>query len=337
MQPEVYLFVPLADPLHEQPQDRPQAWDERQFLSRSRILANLKLYGRRVGIPEHKLTLMALRRTATRLKLDEQACLQQMIPFLDTREQAKAINYRLKRLPSLPQDEPRSGDQANPEPLLPDRKPVRFQPGEGITHGFYARSQPPEAVIAVLAENIQGLEAEIVGMRTLARGLLDRQEQAGSSAEAAQLGDAYIKAASQFAKLIQAENQLTRGGEANTWADEVLAAMDHMAIELGMAPVGEAARAEALGGKPELAASDRRLVEEIAAMRHVLRNTFALAWQAQETREYIHLTEIYNSGCVRLVRLLRLEGADQDRLTAYLREQIDQALDQVTRELDIRI
>jgi len=40
-------------------------------LSTSELLLNLKLYGKLAGVPEEKLTLMALRRTAMRLRLDE--------------------------------------------------------------------------------------------------------------------------------------------------------------------------------------------------------------------------------------------------------------------------
>ncbi len=65
-----YIFTPLVDPLRAQSGDQPGEWAKGRSLSSSQILANLKLYGRRAGIEEEKLTLRALRRTAIRLRLE---------------------------------------------------------------------------------------------------------------------------------------------------------------------------------------------------------------------------------------------------------------------------
>jgi len=74
------------------------------------------------------------------------------------------------------------------------------------------------------------------------------------------------------------------------------------------------------------------MAEEIAGMRYVLRNTCRLAMESEETEEYIKLVEIYGSGCVRLARMLKLEGREQGRLGKYLKEKIDQAIREVNEE-----
>ena len=88
---------------------------------------------------------------------------------------------------------------------------------------------------------------------------------------------------------------------------------------------------------PMMAAAARGLVEEIAVRRHVLRNAFGLASEAGEAREQIRLEEINSSGCIRLVHLLRLGKADGDQLERYLREEIDEAIREVTQERRLKI
>lgn len=362
-----YIFTPLIDPLREQVGDQPGAWAEGRCLSSSQILSNLKLYGRRAGIAEEKLTLMALRRTAIRLRLEaggnrgdsttrgDSNNLEEIQAFLDSREESKFTKSRLKRLPQLPEegggssedggDEPaeppvlaeQEGPEATPmlaEPAVPLRKSRPFQPGEGMTHGLYAHSQPAQEVLAMIAENIQGIEEEITGLRTLGRGLLEIQIQARSSQTAVQLADAYTHTAERLAKMIEGEKQLGQGREEETWAEDFLAMLDREAEAAGEGPVSGEMREAALGGDPKLTANARRLVEEIAATRLVLRNTLRLARQAGqngETGEYVHLTEIYSTGCYRLMQLLRAGKADQGRLASYLREQIDSAIDEESK------
>ena len=111
--------------------------------------------------------------------------------------------------------------------------------------------------------------------------------------------------------------------------------VDRMAIERGEKPVSEAVQAEALGVEPELAMAARRLVEEIAAVRYMLRNVLGLALQTQETAGYIRLVEIYGSGCGRLVRMLKKEGSNQGRLERYIQEAIDAAVRTVSQEWEM--
>jgi site-specific recombinase XerC len=328
-----YTFTPLVDPLQREPIDRPQAWAAGRYLSRFQILLNLKLYGRQVGIEEHNLTLMALRRTATRLRLEAGDSLEQMQAFLDSREQPVFTKFRLRLLPQLPQEagagSEQEGEEGEATVQLPRRKARLIQPGEGLKHGFYAHSQPAEQVLSVLSEDIQGVEDEIAGLRTLGRGLLEMQVKAHSSKEMAQLAEAYTLTAERLAKMIEAEKRLAKPGEADRWAEDYLAMLDRVSEEMGKGPISEKVRAEALGGEPALATGARRLVEEIASTRLVLRNMLRLASEAEqkgETGEYIYLTDIYSSGCNRLMRLLRAGEGDQGRLEAFLREGMESAL-----------
>ena len=332
-----YIFAPLAEPFKAETGNQASDWLAGKYVSSDQLLRSLKLYGRLAGIPEEKLTLMALRRTAMRLRLEEGASLGEMQVFLDSQEETRFTKYRLSKLPELPGEEG-TGVEGDKEYEAPRRKAKPFKAGEGVIHGFYACSQPPQAIKAVLAENIQGIEEQIVGLRILARGLLERQGRARNNQEAAQLGEAYTLAAYRLGELIKAEAELAEGGKSSEWADEFLERLDRAAIERGREAVAEKMRAEAAGlgapmmAAPGLAAAARGLVEEIASIRYVLRNMFRLAIEAQEAREQIRLGEMYSSGCIRLVHLLRRERADGDQLERYLRDGIDEAIRKVTRE-----
>ncbi len=358
MQDQDYIFAPLAEPGIPGEKDTAGDWVGERYpeggtpgrcpeggtpgrcpeggtpgrcLSSDQILRSLKLYGRAVKIPEEKLTLQALRRTAIRLRLDEGDSIEEMQSFLDSKGEAKFTKYRLGMLPQLPV-EGRIGEEGEMRAQVPDRKAKPFRPGERITHGYYQESQPEEEVLAVLAEDIQGIEEEIAGLRRLARRLVAKLKEARSNKETGQLVDTHSLAASRLGELIEAEKQLTVDGVEDTWAEETLARLDKGLIDFGERPVSEALRAGALEVEPELAMAARCLVEEIAAVRYMLRNVLGLALQTQETAETIRLVEIYGSGCARLVRMLKKEGSDQSRLERYIREAFDEAIRELNQE-----
>ncbi len=349
MQDQDYIFAPLAEPGKAGEKDTAGDWVGDRYpeggtpgrcpeegtpgrcLSSDQILRSLKLYGRAVKIPEEKLTLQALRRTAIRLRLDEGDSIEEMQSFLDSKGEAKFTKYRLGMLPQLPV-EGRIGEEGEMRAQVPDRKAKPFRPGERITHGYYQESQPEEEVLAVLAEDIQGIEEEIAGLRRLARRLVAKLKEARSNKETGQLADTHSLAASRLGELIEAEKQLAKDGKEDTWAEEALARLDKGLIEFGERPVSEALRAGALEVEPELAMAARCLVEEIAAVRYMLRNVLGLALQTQETAETIRLVEIYGSGCARLVRMLKKEGSDQGRLERYIREAFDEAIRELNQE-----
>ena len=325
MEERKYVFAPLAEPGKEETGSKAEDWAEGRCLTSGQILANLKLYGRLAGIAEEKLTLMALRRTAMRLKMEEGVSVEEMQAFMDSQEGLKYTKHRLSKLPLLPQD--KGQEEGKTEAEAPVRSAKPFQPGEKVRHGFYAHKQPREAVRAVIAENIQGIEEEIAGLRRLMRGLQERE------GDFVRLGEAYSQAVRRLGEMIAAEKKPEEKSEDAEWAEEFLKMADAMAAKEGQPPVSEQARKDAMGYDPELEVTSRRMAEEIATMRLILRNAFRLAMETQETQEYIRLVNLYSSGCVRLVRLLKMEGEDQGKLVRYLKEQLDRALREVSKEL----
>lgn len=192
-------------------------------------------------------------------------------------------------------------------------------------------NQLPQAVAALLAEDIQGIEEEIVGLRRLGRQLLERQGQAEDSREAARLGDAYTRTAYRLAGMIKAEQELAKRGKSGEWAEAVLQMMDRHEVEEGRQPVSAGVRAQALGREEELGANSRRMVEEVAAMRLVLRTHLRLALEAEQVPDFLHLVDIYGHGCTRLLRLLRMEAVDSGKLERYLWALIQGAIEENAR------
>jgi hypothetical protein len=344
MQPGDYIFTPLVDPLHEAAADRPQAWASGKFLSSTRLRGNLKLYSRRLGLPEEKLTWRSLRLTALRLRLDAGDSPEQLHTFLDRQSKKSAMPSYLKGLPELPPsaapdgpDNPDGPDRSPPaEPELPLRTSGLYQPWHRITHGLYASSQPPEQLSAVLAEDIQGLDAEISALRLLERLLLRLQVTAASPREAAKLADACTLAGERLARLIEAETQLSRPDESARWVEEFFAGMDGLPLGDGrfLSSAEWRRQLEEEDDGPALAANSRSLEEEVACARLVLRNTFALAEpaaQAGQCAELVHLAEIYGAGCNRLVKLLRRCRSSSSRMEMKVRAMIDEVLAEVQK------
>ena len=187
IRPEAYIFAPLSDPFNREPSGEAADWEAGRHLTRHQIRNNLKLYGRLAGIPEAKLTLPTLRRTAAALRLEAGDSLEQMYKFMDSHSTTVSTKLFMNSLPPIPRDEEYTEDKNDESALdavkLPERKPHTNKPGDGIKHGFYAQCQPEDEVQAVLAEGITGIDAEIIGLRSLSRLLMKRQKAARTSSE----------------------------------------------------------------------------------------------------------------------------------------------------------
>ncbi len=144
MQPGDYIFTPLADPLHEADADRPQAWTPGRFICTSQCLRNLRLYGRRLGLPEEKLNWISLRQTAVRLRLEAGDSPGALRAFLDRQTEMSRMPAYLKAVPELPPSSAPEGPVQAQLPELPNRKPYVYQPWCNITHGLEAAQLPPE-------------------------------------------------------------------------------------------------------------------------------------------------------------------------------------------------
>jgi hypothetical protein len=102
-------------------------------------------------------------------------------------------------------------------------------------------------------------------------------------------------------------------------------------------PFSERARQERQESQAGLDPAARRVVEEVASTRLVLRNTISQAGQAHFTGAYqvgqlINLVDLYGIGCVRLVRLLSIEGAGAGWVAVQLHAATDQALEDLLVE-----
>jgi integrase len=324
-----YVFAPLAEPGAARDNDRADDWVGERPVSQSALLASLKLYGRLARIPEEKLTMRVLRRTAVRLRLNDGESISGIKTFLHSREEARFTKYRLGKLPQMPDDE---------EPLkkeeveAPDRKAKPFKLGEGVIHGYYMKDQPEAEVLAVMAEDIQGIGEEIAGLRRLARGLVARQKGATNRKEAVKVAEVHSRAAARLSEMVEAEKRLKGDEEEDEWVEKNLAMLDEMAMVYGEEPVSKSVLAAVGGSDAELGLDSRSLMEEIASVRYMLRNVLAAALGAEALADYMRMVEIYGSGCVRLVRMVKREKGDMGRLRKYLEEAIERAVKEVLVE-----
>ena len=60
-----------------------------------------------------------------------------------------------------------------------------------------------------------------------------------------------------------------------------------------------------------------------------------LAIEPQTVKEQLRYTEVYGRGCIRLVKLLKSEGAAQGSLADFLRKEIEDTILEVNQEWDL--
>jgi hypothetical protein len=326
MQAGKYIFALLREPGREAPGGKAEDWRESQPLSSTAILDSLKLYGRKVRIGEDKLTLMALRRTAIRLRMDQGESLEGMKVFMDSREEMKAMKYRLGRLPESNRMAGESTIDRGVKREVPERRAKPFKEGEHTTHGFYTHRKDIQAVRAVVAENIQGMKEETACLRKLMRGLLEQE------GDEARLVEAYSQAARRLGELVSI-GESAQKGKKDPWAEEMLSKLDEIEMRNGRPAISPRVREEALGISPEMLEVRGMVTEEIATIRLLLRNAYRRATQGIERREYLRLVDLYGLGCVRLARLLKIGGCDENgRLERYLQNAADEAIRELRRE-----
>lgn len=318
-----YIFAPLNTTGREVTGAKAEDWLEEKPLTTRAILNSLKLYGRQVGIADEKLNLMALRRTAIRLKMDQGESLQGMKIFMHTRVPIAHVKYKLGKLPQMPGE---SSIDVDRQVEVPVRVLKPYQPGDHTTHGFYSHKKDGLALQAVLAQDIHGLEQEITCLRKLMRGLRERE------GDEARRMEAYSQAAYRLGSLVSAGEPVKNVKE-DPWAEQFLTFLDGIEVQEGRPPVSQEIRANALGVSSEAAGARGILTEEIATLRLLLRNVHLRAMQGIETREYMRLLDLYSLGCVRLGRLIKIGGCDGNgRLERYLQDMLDEAIRQLNQE-----
>lgn len=336
--PAMYIFAPLRYPGQPDAGARLADWLEDHPLSSSALLGSLKVYGRALGLPENKLNLFVLRRTAIRLHL---AASPDPQSFLGSAEHPRSTKYRLKFLPSPSESSETQLQNAQPPP--PSRRASPFQPGDHLTHGLYASQQPQAAIQSILAEDLHGLAEQIAGLRQLGNRLLELLAVAPSPLHAGRLGELYTLLAARLADLLKYERRLA-AHPPDPWIDRLIDFFnDHARLNHTPLTDRSSLLAEALSSSSSVDPSEtqfqmdqnRSLTTEIAATRYILRNTLQLALAASTPLELIHLIEIYSIACNRLLRLLKADqGADSDAIiTAYIQKMIEQAAHAVLVEL----
>ena len=153
----------------------------------------------------------------------------------------------------------------------------------------------------------------------------------------ARLVEAYSQAAHRLGDLVSA-GEPAHTWKIDTWADELLSMLDRVEAQNGRPPVSQQVREEALGISPDMVEASGIVTEEIATIRLLLCNVYSRAMQGLDMREYLPLVDLYGLGCVRLARLLKLGGCDENgRLERYLQKSIDEAIRELNREWGLDI
>jgi hypothetical protein len=141
-------------------------------------------------------------------------------------------------------------------------------------------------------------------------------------------------AAARTGELVRYEKELARRSKTDGWVEELEAMVKRVAQENGQGREAQARREEA-GDDRQGSTAAGRLVEEIAALRVVLRRGFGMAMASAETKAILRLVELYGRGCMRLARLLKLEGGQASEKEMQLKEGIQAALKEVAKDLGL--
>ena len=331
------VFAPLKYEAQHPRRGQAGDWAGDRPLSFSQCHKLLKKYARWAGLGGENVTMHTLRNTAAMLQMQAGGGAHAIQVFLGNKS-SRATGEYLRRLVDSPP--PPTGDPPQPTRDLsipPPRGKVWVKPGEqlGLLHGFSAKSLPADEVAAVLAEDIKGLDEEISGLRTLSRALLAKGKQVDTNDELVKLSAAYLMAADRQRVMIVAVGKMEGSTEGDDWPEALLAMLDNFAQEMGEEPVSQETREMAAESDPGMTLVCRRLTEEVATARLVLRNTYLLAIEPQTVKEQLRYTEVYGRGCIRLVRLLKSEGAAQGSLADFLRKEIEETILEVNREWDL--
>lgn len=317
------VFSSLRHPYEEERGGNREDWMEDRPVGNETMIENLRVYGRRLGIDADKLNMHSLRRTALRLRLEAGESVDGMRRFMDSREEQRFTNLRLRQVPKLAQDEGKKMGEVAP----PTRHARRFRDDERVKHGMYRHRQDMLAVRQVMTEGKSGMVEEVDCLRKLMRGLVELGMSEGSMVEV------YTLSACRLGELLEARKKRQENRE-NKQAQEYIKLYDEMSRQSGgLLPQLEDIKRAA--GKWEGNGSGEGVEEEVATMRLILRNMYQQAEACQEVQEYVHLLDLYGKGCTRLVRVLRMEKDGTSHVMRFFVYARDEALRQVRREMGL--
>jgi hypothetical protein len=211
-----------------------------------------------------------------------------------------------------------------------ERKPHRFEPWESMTHGLYARNQPPEELAAMLAEKKNGLEQEIEGLRLLNRTMFEMFDLVERNQEKAQLAEVSARSETRLAEMLQAKKQLAESRKGDDRDGKLRKRLEELAQDLG-----SSLQEWGAPGAGDVPTGD--LAEGIARLRLGLRRIFGMAMETDNFRERVRYTDLYGLNCIKLVKLLRTESSRQGSLTEWWRSTLDRALEEAVKEMNLRL
>ena len=323
MQAGTFVFVLLLTPSRESTGYKREDWLEDKPLSIQVISKSLKRYGRSLGIPEAKLNLAAMKRTAIMQRLEAGESLEGMQAFMNSCDTRSSLKYKLELLKGqwLRQKDDTGGLNIQVEPPCRSRKD--FVGSETLIHGYYRRRQDPQAVKKVLAQNIERMDDEIHALQELMQGLLDRE------LDDTRLLEVYSRLATSLGNMLSSR---ASGDDAAQHRKDSLTldAFDQFYTRLG----SEFSRQALQQAVARFAGSaDEKLAEQVASVRVLLGNVYRRANENVDDGEYIHLANLYGLGCVRLSKLLKIRSpSSKGRLDSYISWCIDEAIRQFWRE-----
>lgn len=330
--PDAYIFAPLKNRHYDTNNLKAEDWDETRCVSTDSYLNTLRTYGLLIGIAPQKLSLPALRYTAISWWMIAGDSEEELARFLGWIKFYGNSEY-IKNISAMTKEEQSNTFQARTPASLPVRLSGCRNWDHSIKHGFYANSQPPEDLNAILAEEGGGIDQEIQGMRVLERRLVSQQGKHEAGAVLAGLLDMTSNTAAFIGKLIQAEKQLAQENKTEQAAEQELERLRVYALENGMELDVEAVRAEAHKSNAGMDLTNRRLMEEIAATQLVIRRAFNIGVESEDPKELLRMTTIYGYACLRLAKLLKTQVHQCGRLGDYLDRERERARIDALEEL----
>jgi hypothetical protein len=220
--------------------------------------------------------------------------------------------------------------EEGPPPSAIGNPPPHRKPGRKIKHGFYAQQPPVGELEAVLAENIEGLEQEIEGLRHLNQELFEMFDLAESNQELARLLEVSGRSEVRLATLVRARKELAERARKGDEEAELRARLEKLARDLGSS-------LEAWGAPGTGRTGDIDLARGIAMLRLTLRRILAQVEASQDINDRVRYTDMYGLICIKLARLLKVQATGERGLFIWWREALDEALEGVVEELGLKI